>query len=91
MRNQRMDLFQCAAIYSVVPLHIKTGLLDGQTVALPRFATAGRLGAFWRGAPYLPVGRGAERRLAAVPVIAVPSTGIAVLIRTGQERLREHH
>ena len=38
MRNQRMDLFQCVAIYSVVPLHIKTGLLDGQTAALTRFA-----------------------------------------------------
>ena len=38
MRNQRMDLFQCAAIYSVVLLYIKTGLLDGQTAALTRFA-----------------------------------------------------
>lgn len=47
MRNQRMNLFQCAAIYSVVLLYIKTGLLDGQTAALTRFAAAGRLGTFW--------------------------------------------
>lgn len=38
MRNQRMDLFKCVAIYSVVLLHIKTGVLDGQTAALTRFA-----------------------------------------------------
>lgn len=38
MRNQRIDLFKCAAIYCVVFLHIKTGRLDWAVTALTRFA-----------------------------------------------------
>lgn len=38
MRNQRIDLFKCIAIYCVVFLHIKTGRLDWAVTALTRFA-----------------------------------------------------
>lgn len=38
MRNQRMDLFKCISIYSVVFLHIKSGVWDWYATALARFA-----------------------------------------------------
>ena len=38
MRNQRIDLLKCAAIFSVVFLHIKSGLWDWPVTCLTRFA-----------------------------------------------------
>ncbi len=59
MRNQRMDLFKCIAIYSVVLLHIKTGVLDGQTAALTRFAVP----YFFLVAGYFSYGQGEKKLL----------------------------
>lgn len=59
MRNQRMDLFKCIAIYSVVLLHIKTGVLNGQTAALTRFAVP----YFFLVTGYFAYGQGEEKML----------------------------
>lgn len=82
MRNQRIDLFKCISIYSVVLLHIKTGVLDGQTAALTRFAVP----YFFLVAGYFAYGQGEEgllRRARHALLLWAASVGLVAALCAG--------